>query len=466
MLLSITTTYSPARDLGYLLHKHPDRAQEFMLPFGTAQVFYPEATDSRCTASLLLEIDPVGLVRGRRDGASSQEHYVNDRPYAASSFLSVAIAQVYGTALAGRCDTHPDLAATAIPLKARLAVVPCRGGDHFLRRLFEPLGYQVSAERHPLDEQFPEWGDSRYYTVEISGETRLSELLTHLYVLMPVLDNDKHYWVGDAEVEKLLRRGQGWLDQHPERNEITHRYLKRRGDLVRDALSRLVEPEEAVADDDTGQGIPDEREQTLHEQRIGAVLAALRHSGARSVLDLGCGEGRLLAQLALEPQFERIVGLDVSHRALERAARRLKLDSATQEVRERVRLLHGALTYRDRRLEGFDAAAVVEVIEHLDPGRLADFERVVFDFARPETVVLTTPNREYNSRFEGMSAGQLRHPDHRFEWTRDEFHAWVGAVASRHGYTPAILPVGPEAPDVGPPSQMAVFTRQGREAAA
>ena len=226
MLLTITNTQPPATDLGYLLHKHPDRFQEFDLSCGRAQVFYPEASLERCTAALLLEIDPVGLVRGRR-GAHSWSQYVNDRPYVASSFLSVAIAQVFGSALAGRCKDRSQLVETALPLRARVTALPCKGGEVFLRQLFEPLGYTLTLERYHLDEKFPAWGESIYFTVELQANVRLCDLLSHLYVLIPVLDDDKHYWVGDEEVDKLLRHGEGWLASHPERERIAQRYLKR-----------------------------------------------------------------------------------------------------------------------------------------------------------------------------------------------------------------------------------------------
>jgi 3' terminal RNA ribose 2'-O-methyltransferase Hen1 len=464
MLLTITTTHAPATDLGYLLHKNPARAQSFPLSFGQAHVFYPQATAESCTAALLLDVDPVGLVRQRR-GPSGEggrlDQYVNDRPYVASSFLSVAIAQVYGSALAGRCKDRPALADTAIPLRARLAVLPCRGGEILLRRLFEPLGYDVTARRHPLDERFPEWGEGPYFTVELSSCRRLHELLSHLYVLVPVLDNDKHYWVAQDEVEKLLRHGEGWLAAHPEREQIARRYLKHQSRLTRSALSRLVEEEE---DPDAAEETRDQEEEaverriSLNEQRLTAVAAALRESGARRVLDLGCGEGKLIRRLLDDAAFTEIVGVDVSVRALEVA--RERLGRLPEKRAERVRLLHGSLTYRDRRLAGHDAAAVVEVIEHLDPPRLTAFERVLFEFARPAAVVLTTPNAEYNVRFEGLPAGKFRHRDHRFEWTRAEFRSWAEAAGQRFGYNVRFAPVGPEDEALGPPTQMAVFTRQ------
>ena len=463
MLLMITTTRRPATDLGYLLHKHPDRFQSYELSFGKAHVFYPEVADDRCTACLLLDVDPVGIVRGKGSNEGLLAHYINDRPYAASSFLSVAIAQVFGSALQGRCKDRPELTTTPMPLEVRIEVLPVRGGERLLRAVFEPLGYAVGAVRHPLDDRFPEWGESPYFSLAIAKETTLADVLTHLYVLMPVFDNQKHYFVGEDEMEKLLVKGAGWLASHPEREEITRRYLKFRPSLYRQALARLVEDEQPAESE--GEQRPADRAEdvlgaplSLNEHRIGAVLAALRASGATRVLDLGCGEGKLLRALLEDQQFEKIVGMDVSIRSLETARDRLKLDHLPERQAARIKLIHGSLIYRDRRLEGFEAAAVVEVVEHLDPPRLSAFERAVFEFARPGIVVLTTPNREYNVRWETVGPERLRHPDHRFEWTRAEFRDWAESMAGRFGYAVRFQPVGPVDEAVGSPTQMAVFS--------
>jgi 3' terminal RNA ribose 2'-O-methyltransferase Hen1 len=461
MLLTITLTHPAATDLGFLLGKNPGRVQSFPLSFGQAHVFYPEAAPGRCTAALLLDVDPVGLVRDRRGPPGGPlAQYVNDRPYVASSLLSVALSRVFGSALGGKSKERPEMAAAALPLEARLAVVPCRGGEGLLRRLFEPLGYTLTAERHALDSQFPQWGESPYYTVTLSAVCRLADLLSHLYVLTPVLDNEKHYWVSDDEVDKLLRHGEGWLARHPEREQITRRYLKYQGSLARSALAQLAEGDPEGADAaPTGEEAGEEKVR-LHDQRLAAVAAALKGAGARRVLDLGCGEGKLVRALLHDESFAEVVGVDVSTRALEIA--RARLERLPEEVRSRARLLHGALTYRDGRLEGYDAAAVVEVVEHLDPPRLSAFERVLFEFARPAAVVLTTPNREYNALFETLPAGKLRHADHRFEWTRAEFRAWAGRAAARFAYRVRYAGVGPEDPALGAPTQMAVFERGGR----
>jgi 3' terminal RNA ribose 2'-O-methyltransferase Hen1 len=467
MLLTLTTTHQPATDLGFLLRKHPDRPQSFDVGFGTAHVVYPEAGAERCTAALILDIDPVALVRGRRrDGGSKGgeggllSQYVNDRPYAASSFLSVALGRVFGSAMTGKSEAKPELADAVLPLVARLVPIACNGGAALIERLFAPLGYRVTAA--------PVAGDAEicvpYWDLTLSGTLPLADLLGHLYVLIPVLDDDKHYWVSEDEVEKLLRRGEGWLAQHPERDLITRRYLKHGRRLARLALERLSELDESApseADalaDAAGEPVADVPAPRLNDLRIRRVAEVLRDSGARSVLDLGCGSGRLIQALLKDRQFDRIVGVDASLRDLEAAGARLKLERMSERVRDRVKLLHGALTYRDARLKGFDAAALVEVIEHVDLPMLDSLAAVVFGDARPQTVVVTTPNKAYNARYEALAEDARRHHDHRFEWSRAEFEAWAAAVAARHGYAVRFEGIGEADPELGTPTQMGVFT--------
>lgn len=468
MLLTITMTSDgdvPATDLGFLLHKHPDRVQVFEQAFGTAHVFYPEASPGRCTAALLLEVDPIGLQRsrGRNSPDFSLGQYVNDRPYAASSLLASAMNAVFRTAMRGRCPARQELADGAVPLELSLPALPCRGGPAFARRLFEPLGWEVSAEPVPLDERFPEWGDSRYVTLTLRGRARLADALNQVYVLLPVLDLAKHYWIAPDEVDKLIRAGSGWLADHPERTGITRRYLGNRRGLVRAALGRLADteglPEDALdlpeADRDGDE--EHERRVPLNERRLEAVTAALKQEEARSVLDLGCGQGRLLARLMRDPSFARITGVDVSHTAVTIARRRLKTDRLPPSQAARLELFQGALTYLDDRFRGYDAAVLMEVIEHVDEPRLPALARVVFGHAKPRTVVVTTPNVEHNVRYEGLEG--MRHPDHRFEWTRAQFRAWAEDICTRYGYRVRYEPVGDDDPEVGPPTQMAVFTR-------
>lgn len=491
MFLTISTTGTPERpatDLGYLLHKHPEKAQAFSTSYGRAHVLYPEADDQRCTAALLLEVDAVALVRrgkgkgrgGAPDAALAQ--YVNDRPYAASSLLAVALSAVFSSAMRGVCTAKPELPSQTRPLRIEVPALPARGGPELVRRLFEPLGWTVTVEPVALDTEFPEWGDSRYVRLELeSAQLTVAEALRHLYVLLPVLDDAKHYWVASDEVDKLLRAGEGWLPAHPEQKLITSRYLSRRWSLTREAMERLELVRLAEADDSEVEDIDnaveaetetEEKPTPLAVQRRDAVLEALRAAGAARVLDLGCGQGQLVQALLKDPKFTEIVGVDVSVRALTIASRRLKLDRMGERMASRVQLLQGSLAYTDKRLKGYDAAVLSEVIEHLDLPRLPALEYAVFGAARPRTVLVTTPNVEYNVRWESLPAGHVRHGDHRFEWTRQEFRAWASSVAERHGYDVEFRPVGPDDPEVGPPTQMAVFeistavTRTEKEAKA
>jgi 3' terminal RNA ribose 2'-O-methyltransferase Hen1 len=288
------------------------------------------------------------------------------------------------------------------------------------------------------------------------------DALSLLFVLLPVLDDYKHYYLGEAEVDKLFRHGEGWLQAHPERDLIVHRYLQRRGALTTEAFERLQAAEDTITgpEEEAPKHAEAELERplTLHSQRLNLVAERLKQLGARTVIDLGCGEGKLLRRLLADRHFEKLIGMDVSHQSLQLAARRLRLETMPERQKARISLMQGSLLYKDARLEGFEGAALVEVIEHLDPPRLAALERVLFEFARPRHVVITTPNREYNALFPTLPADKFRHGDHRFEWSRAEFTAWAEANAGRFGYEVKFEPVGPVDEKLGGPSQMAVFS--------
>ena len=462
MLLTITNKTSPACDLSFLLHKQPDHLQHFSLSYGGAHVFYPEADTQRCTVALLLDINPVMEIRGRgRNKNRTIDTYVNDRPYVCSSFMSTAIAKVFGTAMGGRSKQRQQMADTPLDLEASLSVVPCRGGPNILDRLFAPLGYQVEAIRYPLDPQFPPWGESPYYTLKIAGKKLLRDLLTHLFVLIPVLDFKKHYFIGKDEVEKLIHKGRDWLPQHPEKELITRRYFINLQSLARAAMSRLLE--EDASENERLETLANQHEEEiehkvhLNETRLNTVQETLRRFEVHSVADLGCGEGKFLKQLLREKALKRILGVDVSVRSLEIASKRLHLENMSDRQRERISLIQGSLMYKDSRFAGFDAITLIEVIEHMELNRLGHLERVVFECAAPRVVVVTTPNVEYNVLFENLPQNKMRHSDHRFEWTRSEFEAWAKPVAERFGYHVEFQGIGPVDSAHGAPTQMAVF---------
>lgn len=467
VLLTLTTTEPPATDLGFLLHKHPDRVQSFEVAAGQARVFYPRAEERECTAALLVEADPVELARRRRrepPGFALGAH-VNDRPYAASSLLAVALGKVFRTALNGRCDARPELAERPLPLQVHLPVVA--GDPELVRRLFAPLGWEVDARPLPLDH--PQRGDSGYVELNLRGSAVLADALNQLYVLLPVLDGAKHYWVDEEEVDKLLRAGGDWLAAHPERELISRRYLVHARRLVTSALNQLADEDtggEDTGGGDTGSGEREpERSRPLAASRREAVLGALRSRRARRVVDFGCGDGKLLGELAADPAFTEIVGVDVAPAALDRAERSLDLP---ERQRERLTLRQSALTYTDSALTGYDAVVLMEVVEHLDPNRLPAMERTVFGHARPGAVLVTTPNAECNVRYPGLADGGFRHPDHRFEFDRAGFAAWAERVAADFGYEVALDGIGDVDAEAGAPTQMAVFTsgKQSEDTAA
>lgn len=454
-MLLLSTTHRPATDLGYLLHKNPARIHESELSFGRIIVAFPEASEDRCSALLALDIDPVALAR-RPDGL--RREYVNDRPYVPSSFLSSALAEMFGTAMGGRSKERPELADTPMPWEVRLESLACRDGDTLVRSLFEPLGCEVEVERGMLDDRHPEWGPSPYARVTLKTTALLRDLLTWLYVLVPVLDDDRHHYLSRQDVANLLAKGGDWLPRHPRRRLIALRYFRRSRPLVQEALTRLEKDEEGD-EDAKKEATEAAASPSLHEQRLDAVAQVLLDAASQTILDLGCGEGRLIQRLIRRASVTKILGLDVSLRSLEQVRKRLRWDQMPERLQEKLTLVHGSLGYRDARLEGFDAAALVEVIEHIDLDRLPALEQVVFRHARPRLVAATTPNREYNVLFPTLESGAMRHDDHRFEWTREEFREWCEKVGTAFGYSWSIEPLGPVHPECGPPSLMGVFRR-------
>lgn len=461
MLLTITMKGTHTQELGYLLHKNPYRAQCFDLGFGKSYVFYTEVSDSRTTAALLLELNPIDLARGKlgsKDGGLFD--YVNDRPYVSSSFMSTAINRVFGTAMNGKCIKRQKLADSTLELDATVYNLPVRGDKDFVKEVFEPLGYNITMRASVLDEQFVQWGESCYIDLTISGKIKLSNLLNHLYVLIPVFDKHKHYYMSEDEIDKLLRHGEGWLNDHPKKNTIIRRYFDMKRSYANKAIARLLEEEaETEQQEEMTESIePTKKHIPLNTQRMEAVRDAVLESGAVSILDIGCGEGKLTSILLRETQIKRITAADVSVSVLEKAKQKLNYDRMNPFMKDKLTLIQASLMYKDKRFEGFDAACVVEVIEHMDEARIPLFEKVLFATARPKTVILTTPNKEYNNNYTTLENGTLRHKDHRFEWTREQFKKWCEHICRDFGYTVKYMNIGESDEKLGTPTQGAVFT--------
>ena len=464
MLLTITYEGKNTQELGFLLHKNPERAQQFELNYGKAYVFYPEVSDERTTAALLLDIDPLDLAKGK---VGSKEgglfDYVNDRPYASTSFMSTAIVRIFGTAMNGRCDKMQELADTPLNLTACIYSLKDNRDEQLAKEMFEPLGYTVETERTMLNDDFPEWGVSPYINLKINGKVKLSEMLNHIYVLIPVFDRQKHYFISEEEIQKLLDHGEGWLADHPYKEKLTRRYFAVKRNYARKALDILLDDDTSEEETADNENAAEEKEEhiPLNDMRLDAVKKAVIDSGATSVIDLGCGECRLTSLLLKEQQIKRIAACDVSVHTLEKASKRLRVDRMQPYLKDKLTLMQASLTYRDKRFEGYDCACMIEVIEHIEPIRIPAVERSVFEFASPHTVIVTTPNREYNANYENMQEDALRHHDHRFEWTRKEFEEWTGHICEKFGYSCEISGIGSVDEKLGTPTQMGVFTKNG-----
>lgn len=475
MLITITLNPEPnsqydATVLSHLLRKRPERLQSFDLPVGTAHVYYPEYSPECTTAALLLEVDSIALVRNKRFRGDNSvlDFYVNDRPYVASSLFAVALSSVFGSAMTGLSQSHPEVASAALPLQINVPVVSTRGrdGKDLATRLFTHLGWEVDQQPIALDEDFAPWGDSRYSTLTLTGTIPLHLALRQLYILLPVLDDSKHYWVNDDEAEKLARQSEGWLAQHPERELITYRYLAHQKDLVAMADAQIDAGNAALAggtiDVPTRENLAQNYPQpSLRVARADAVITALKDCSAHRVADIGAGPGALLRRLQKDQFFTKILGTDVSARSLEQAARLLRTDELADQDQQRITLLHSSVLYRDERLCGFDAVVLMEVIEHLEEHRLGALEDSIFNLASPTSVIVTTPNVEYNRLYPNLAAGTMRHEDHRFEWTRAQFAQWAEAVAANHGYRVEYRTVGEVSASAGSPTQMAIFRKVG-----
>jgi 3' terminal RNA ribose 2'-O-methyltransferase Hen1 len=470
MLFTITYTGENPTDLGYLLHKNPARPQTVEMSFGRAYVFYTETGPLRCTAALLIDIDPLDMVRSRK-GNDGIFDYVNDRPYVCSSLMCTAISEAYGTAMSGRCAKKQELADTPLDLNASLFMLPCQGGLTLPELLFRPLGYKVAGETALLDERFPKLGKSPYINLSVQGKVRLRDLLNHLYVLIPVFDRQKHYWIREYEIDKLLYHGGGWLQEHPEKALIVRRYLKNLWSLTQPAMDRLNNDERAAGALPPGESAADEAttvavnaadaamdaRPNLNTLRLEAVFNVIKESGAESVIDIGCGYGHLLLLLMKEETITRIAGADVSRQSLEYARANLEIDRLPKTRKKRFSLFQSSVTYRDKRFRGYDAATLVEVIEHLEESRLDTVAAVIFGDARPGIVVVTTPNIKYNEMY---GRYRFRHWDHRFEWDRARFQSWAKEVAGLYGYDVSFDDIGDMDERLGRPTQMAVFTRE------
>lgn len=466
MLFTLTCTGPHAPRLPELFNRNPQELHTVTLSAGRVHLFFPELTSERVTAAFLLDLEPAGVERRPRGGMHAPKlvaDILHDRAYISSATLISALGPLLEPILEPCGKTARAGCQQSLPLEAHLHAVTCRrGGVALLQRLFVPLGFELHAE--PLVPMAQQGGGSYVWQLVLKRECPLQVFLRHLYLLTAVMDDDAPEWEREDEAERLLTLGETWLSDHPEQAWILERGRSIRRRLLHPGLEPLLSmagerPVDRLRALEPGLEARLEAGLNLVSRRLQAVVRVLEQQRISRVGDLGCGEGRLLKELLARPQFKRIVGLDVAVECLERASRRLRLDQLPEAQADRVQLLHGSVLYYDKRLEGLEALTLLEVLEHIDPEKLPLVEEVLFEGLRPPLVIVTTPNQSFNGRLEGLLAGQLRHSDHRFEWTREQARRWAEGVSYRHSYRFQLEELGERDLEVGAPTVMVIFQR-------
>ena len=469
MLLTITYEPEPGPDegvgvdatvFGYLLHKHPAKVQTFSAPVGEIHVLYPEATARRCTVAVLLEVDPVGLVRNKRfrGDSGSLDHYVNDRPYVASSMLAVALGTVFRTAMTGRSDSYAELAAAPLPLRVEIPVASSRGDEeNLIRRVFEPCGWAVTEHRIPLDVDPPEWGPSRYSAVTLTGRIRAGRgaasavrAAAGARRCQALLGRRRRGRQAAARAEGLAARPPGARADHPALPAAP----AFAGPHCRGPAHRADRGRDRRRGGERDRGTSQAARRRARETRSSTCCAI---EGACSVVDMGCGEGALLRGWRRILGSRRIVGVDVSARSLDGGAGHAARHRRPTAERERIVLLHGSVVYRDERLAGYDAMVLMEVVEHVDPSRLAALEDAVFGRRGTTAVMVTTPTPSttrctHARRGSDPSRGSPVRVD------QDAVPRLGRRGRRRFGYR-AICASRHEDVEHGPPTQLALFVK-------
>jgi 3'' terminal RNA ribose 2''-O-methyltransferase Hen1 len=457
MLLTITYKGKDTQDLGYMLFKNPNRPQSVKLTTGSAYVYYPKVSDEETTIALLLDINSLDLAKGEK-GKDVQPQslfdYVNDRPYVASSFLATAMNKVFGTAISGRGDEYQELVDSKLNLSATIHMFPCPVDKERINKVFEPLGYEVNYETFLLDNKFPEWGDSKYVNLTVSGNVVLRDLLKQIILLIPVFDKFKHYDVSNQdELNKLLKLGDGWLSDHPEKDFIVNRYLQFKKGLVNKAQEHLKSDVDEI--EESIDKAVTEKEESLNTTRFNSVINELIKIEAKSVLDIGCSNGKLLEAIRDKMPNIKLAGIDVHLKAVSIADK-----MANKKDLDKIDFFQSSILYKDKRFKGYDAVTAIEVMEHIDEFKLYLFEKVLFGYINPRVAILTTPNKDYNENYDNINNKGLRHFDHRFEFTKREFESWVTKICSKYGYIYFFKSIGKADEKDQQPTLMVTFMKK------
>jgi 3' terminal RNA ribose 2'-O-methyltransferase Hen1 len=446
MQLTIQASGDNVQAISYLLAKNPNNLYERNHKGHLVRLFYSKFTETELEVTIFVTPDPIEMVKNNSNSYDIT-HYINDREFAVSSIFCSFIRSALGTALNGQPkEEHLKWVNHPFSFNFEFGPVVSSLSDEKLMNLFEPIGYEVTINRPEIEYSFPIKTKSSARYLSIKGMKTLQEGLRHLFVLIPVIDNYKHYFIDEKEIEKLERYGEGWLEQHPLRDLIYRQALRFKEiySLVENSSKdeKKVEPVKKVR---------------LNELRYEKIVNAVSQMKPRSVVDFGSGEGKLSVQLGFVEGITEILAVEPSESASLKALERFnKVKNKEKFVIPE--LLWGSLFYYDERLKDKDVIILCEVIEHIDETRLPKAMDTLLHDYQPGALIITTPNREYNELYDMEE--HLRHNDHRFEWTRAEFRQWCTERNYSNDYELLFDGIGEEHPSHGFPTQMCIFKRK------
>lgn len=457
MQLTIKAIGENSRVISYLLSKNPSNLYDRDEKGSRVRLVYTAFTEEETELLIYVTPDPVELVRNSPNTFDITQ-YINDREFAVSSLFCSYIKSALATALNGKpkddfikwVDYKFDLILGFGPVASDLP-------DAVIESIFTPIGYEVKIERGITDYSFKLKSRSSARYINLTGRQTLQNAIRHLFILIPVLDNYKHYYMDKSEVDKLERYGTGWLDDHPMRDLIIKRALK-----FKELISEVASPKkEDLLQGDSEPVEESEIKVRLNEQRYQTIVDIVTKLPQKeTVVDFGSGEGKLSVRLGFIPGVKEVLAVEPSQVSQLRAIRKIdKVRSSEGFVAPTQ--VWGSLFYFDTRLCDKDVMILSEVIEHIDEYRLAPIIETVFAQYSPKTLIINTPNYEYNVVFEMKD--NLRHSDHRFEWTREQFSLWCKELGARYNYSVNIGGIGEEDTDHGFPTQIAIFSKTGGE---
>jgi len=429
MQLSIYTKNPHARAISHLLAKNPATVYERQVKGHAVRFVYHKMTDDELYASIFVTPDSLALVKDNE--AFDITHYINDREFAVSTIFLSLIRSALGTALNGKPkEEYIQFAAMDFPFTFEFGPISSRLTDEEIRNIWEPLGYEVTINTMTDAKR------ARFLT--LTNTITLKKALQQIFILIPVMDDYKHYFIDEAERERLENYGEGWLETHPMREFIYKKALR---------FKQLY-----MSEEENEQKV---NKPSLNTRRYETIADAVTALKPKTVIDMGAGEGKLSMLLAQIDSITNLYSVDPSNHALARMQKRF----ADQQFAAAPIIKWGSLYYEDKEFTEADVFILCEVIEHIDEERLPQIMHLITQNYTPKHLIITTPNAEYNTVYE---LEVMRHDDHRFEWDRKQFEAWCKAVAPN--YDLQFEGIGSVHEQYGAPTQMCIMTRRDSHA--